>query len=68
VNPLKNHNSNQPIPNKNSAPFDYIPDGNGRDSYIIHNYGLKRNYQSKYQEYQQNLRINPESTPCMDAI
>jgi hypothetical protein len=33
-------------PQKEATAFDYVPDGNGRDLYIIQNYGLKHNYRS----------------------
>lgn len=62
-NPLHAHNRNSPIPNKDATAVDYIPDGNGRDSYIIRNYGLKANYQSKYKDFERNLRISGSPTP-----
>ena len=40
----KVHTRNAPIPNKGATAVDYVPDGNGRDSYIIRHYGLKANY------------------------
>lgn len=33
---------------KESTAFDYVPDGTGRDSYVIFNYGLKSNYRSSF--------------------
>ena len=53
-------------PVKEATAFDYVPDGSGRDSYIIRNYGLKSNYRSKYREYEQGLRSG-SPTPIMDA-
>jgi hypothetical protein len=35
-------------PRKEATAFDYKPDGSGRDSYVIFNYGLKRNYRSQF--------------------
>lgn len=43
-----------------------MPDGSGRDSYVIFNYGLKANYRSGYQEFQKGLRSGHQ-TPMMDA-
>lgn len=54
------------IPRKEPTAFDYVPDGSGRDSYIIRNYGLKRNYQSGYREYEKSLRQD-QKTPMMDS-
>ena len=31
-------------PRKEATAFDYVPDGSGRDLYIIRNFGLKCNY------------------------
>ena len=36
--------AHRPAPCKAASAIDYIPDGSGRDSYIIRAYGLKRNY------------------------
>ena len=55
-----------PAPRKEATAFDYVPDGSGRDSYIIFNYGLKANYRSKYQEFEKGLRSR-QATPLMDA-
>jgi hypothetical protein len=43
-----------------------VPDGSGRDSYVIFNYGLKANYRSGYNEFQKDLR-SAQATPVMDA-
>ena len=51
---------------KDATAFDYRPDGSGRDSYIIRNYGLKRNYRSSYRDYETSLR-GGSCTPVMDA-
>ena len=45
-----------PIPRKEPTAFDYVPDGSGRDSYVIFNYGLKANYRSGYKEFEKDLR------------
>ena len=63
--------SNYPImhrrqPNKEATAFDYVPDGTGRDLYVINNYGLKRNYRSQWCTFEHNLRERV-STPMMDA-
>lgn len=55
-----------PQPFKEATAFDYVPDGSGRDVYIIRNYGLKNNYRSKYREFEKGLRAS-EGTPIMDA-
>ena len=39
------------IPRKEATAFDYVPDGSGRDSYVIYNYGLKANYKSDFQGF-----------------
>ena len=61
---------NQPVhhaqPRKEATAFDYVPDGSGRDSYVIFNYGLKANYRSGYKEFERDLRSGT-STPMMDA-
>ena len=51
---------------KDETAFDYVPDGTGRDLYIIRNYGLKANYRSKYREFEKELRSG-SPTPQMDA-
>ena len=43
-----------------------MPDGSGRDSYVIFNYGLKANYRSGYKEFEKDLRSG-YNTPMMDA-
>jgi hypothetical protein len=53
-------------PTKEPTAFDYIPDGSGRDSYIIRSFGLKRNYRSKFREFESQLRSGSH-TPMMDA-
>lgn len=53
-------------PRKEPTAFDYPPDGTGRDSYIIRNYGLKANYRSEYREFERGLRSG-SPTPNMDA-
>lgn len=53
-------------PKKEATAFDYVPDGSGRDVYIIKNYGLKSNYRSKYREFEKGLRSG-SPTPAMDA-
>ena len=55
-----------PIPRKEATAFDYVPDGSGRDSYVIFNYGLKANYRSGYKEFEKDLRSGHD-TPMMDA-
>ena len=62
------HNRNSPIPNKEATAIDYIPDGHGRDTYIIRNYGLKANYQSKYRDFERSLRVTGSPTPNQDAL
>lgn len=54
------------IPRKDATAFDYVPDGSGRDSYVIFNYGLKANYRSDYKGFERGLRSHQE-TPMMDA-
>lgn len=54
------------IPRKEATAFDYVPDGTGRDSYIIFNYGLKANYRSDYKGFERGLRDHHE-TPMMDG-
>ena len=44
------------IPRKEATAFDYVPDGSGRDSYVIFNYGLKANYRSGYKDFERGLR------------
>ena len=53
-------------PRKDATAFDYIPDGSGRDSYIIFNYGLKANFKSDFKGYERGLR-SPVETPITDA-
>lgn len=53
-------------PRKDATAFDYVPDGSGRDSYVIFNYGLKANYRSGYNNFQKDLRSG-HATPVMDA-
>jgi len=53
-------------PRKEATAFDYVPDGSGRDLYIIRNYGLKRNYKSQHKYFESNLR-EEIVTPMMDA-
>ena len=43
-------------PKKDATAFDYVPDGTGRDSYVIFNYGLKANYRSSYRGFENDLR------------
>jgi hypothetical protein len=52
-------------PFKEATAFDYIPDGSGRDSYVIRNFGLKRDYKSYYYDFEKGLR-SELSTPMMD--
>ncbi len=52
-------------PHKEASPVDYIPDGSGRDTYIIRAYGFKRNYKSYNNDYVHSLR-SPTATPQMD--
>ena len=54
------------IPRKEATAFDYVPDGSGRDSYVIFNYGLKANYRSGYKDFERGLRSRQE-TPLMDS-
>jgi len=51
---------------KEATAFDYVPDGTGRDSYVIFNHGLKANYRSSFREFERGLR-GDEGTPMMDA-
>ena len=53
-------------PRKEATAFDYVPDGTGRDSYVIFNYGLKANYKSSFREFERDLR-SFQATPMMDA-
>jgi hypothetical protein len=53
-------------PKRDATPVDYIPDGTGRDLYIIRAYGLKRNYRSYHRNFEQSLRTN-QATPIMDT-
>ena len=53
-------------PRKEATAFDYVPDGSGRDGYVIFNYGLKANYRSDYRGFEKGLR-NRQATPLMDA-
>ena len=53
-------------PQKDATAFDYVPDGSGRDSYVIFNYGLKANYRSGYKDFERGLR-DEQATPLMDA-
>ena len=65
---MRRHNTHtSPVPNRDPGTVDYVPDGQGRDSYIIRNYGLKANYRSSYKAYERSLRCNTEGTPNMDA-
>jgi len=50
---------------KEATAFDYPPDGSGRDSYIIRNYGLKANYRSQFREFEKGLRSDIH-TPAMN--
>lgn len=43
-------------PRKEATAFDYVPDGSGRDTYIIRSFGLKRDYKSNYNDFQKQLR------------
>lgn len=52
-------------PKKDATAFDYVPDGTGRDTYIIRGFGLKRDYKSQHREFEKSLRV-PSGTPCMD--
>ena len=58
--------SNTITPKKDATAFDYIPDGTGRDTYIINGFGLKRNYKSSYREFEKTLR-SESCTPMMDT-
>jgi hypothetical protein len=53
-------------PHKEPTAFDYVPDGTGRDLYVIRQHGLKRNYKSSHRDFEQNLRSRVQ-TPVMDA-
>ena len=53
-------------PVKEASAFDYVPDGSGRDLYIIKSYGLKRNYKSGFREFERGLRTG-STTPMMDS-
>lgn len=44
------------VPRKDATAFDYVPDGSGRDSYVIFNSGLKRNHRSQWKEFESKLR------------
>ena len=67
--PVFNHNKGVPIthvtPRKDATAFDYVPDGTGRDTYVIFNYGLKANFKSDFKGYERGLR-SPVDTPLMD--
>jgi hypothetical protein len=63
---MKGNHKVTTIASKEATAFDYVPDGTGRDSYVIFNYGLKANYRSDYKGYERNLRSRQE-TPMMDA-
>jgi hypothetical protein len=52
-------------PKKDATAFDYVPDGTGRDLYVINSYGLKRNYRSNFREFEKGLRTEV-GTPLMD--
>jgi hypothetical protein len=43
-------------PKKDATAFDYVPDGSGRDTYVIKQFGLKRDYKSHYRDFETNLR------------
>lgn len=53
-------------PRKEPTAFDYVPDGSGRDLYVIRCDGLKRNFKSNHKEFENNLR-SEIVTPIMDA-
>lgn len=53
-------------PKKDASAFDYVPDGTGRDTYIIKGFGLKRDYKSDHREHEKSLRMST-GTPVMDA-
>ena len=57
-NHLKGSPHRMSQPRKEATAFDYVPDGSGRDSYVIFNYGLKANYRSAYKNFEQGLRSN----------
>ena len=44
---------------------DYVPDGNGRDTYIIQNQGLKRDFITKHSVFENYLR-SQDQTPTAD--
>jgi len=52
-------------PHKEATAFDYVPDGSGRDLYVIRNFGLKRDYKSNYHNFERGLR-SELTTPIMD--
>jgi len=54
------------IASKHTPPFDYKPDGSGRDIYIQRLGQLKRNYKSDFREFEKSLR-SEQSTPIMDT-
>lgn len=54
-------------PKKDATAFDYVPDGTGRDSYVIFNYGMKANYNSNFHEFERGLRAPIDDTPMMDG-
>ena len=49
-------NSSSVTAKKEPAVFDYVPDGTGRDLYVIRANGLKRNYRSQLRAFETNLR------------
>ena len=55
----------RPSPQKMAGLTDYIPDGNGRDTYIIQNQGLKRDFITKHSVFENYLRTQ-EQTPTAD--
>jgi len=62
---MRRQSDHRAAPRKESSAMDYIPDGTGRDTYIIKAFGLKRDYQSDCNNYVNSLRIT-EHTPMMD--
>ena len=64
MSPHPTHKGVTPV--KEASAFDYVPDGSGRDLYIIRSYGLKRNYKSGFREFERGLRTG-STTPMMDS-
>lgn len=56
----------QAIARRDERPVEYMPDGSGRDTYIINAYGFKRNYRDPATF--DSLMRGHEPTPTMDLM